>query len=180
MERKQIIKCFNEDTVTLMKSGELNKIFTNPKKSICYCDLPYGGASSDYPKLYSFLEEYIHMKPLDQIEKIQKFNRYAKKKGYEEQFIEFLNNLQTLNLFDIWILSYNESSWKPIEEIITLLKKYKSNIVVKKREYQYNYRKNEIITKTIKTLFGTEEQEENLGKRKGFEYLIICKGDKKC
>ena len=57
MEQK--IKCFNEDTISLMESGELHKIFTNPNKSIFYGDLPYGGQSSDYPKLYSFLEEYI-------------------------------------------------------------------------------------------------------------------------
>ena len=173
---EQTIKCFNEDTIELMKSGELQSIFSKGK-SIAYLDLPYGGQSSDYPKLYSFLEEYIHMKPLDQIEKIQKFNRYSKKKGYEEQFIEFLDTLSNLNLFDIWVLSYNESSWKPIEEIVSLLKKYKQTVIVKKTEYQYNYRKNESSKKMVKTLFGIEEQETNLGKRTGFEYLIICKGD---
>jgi len=174
----QIIKCFNEDSTMLLKSGELNKIFTIGEKNIIYLDLPYGSASSDYPKLYSFLEEYIHMKPLDQIEKIQKFNRYAKKKGYEEQFIDFLNVLKESKLFDIWVLSYNKSSWKPIDEIVSLLKKYKSNITIKKREYQYNYRKNEIIIKNGKGLFGNEyEIEINKGKRIGYEFLIICKED---
>jgi adenine-specific DNA methylase len=89
---EQTIKCFNEDIIELLNSGMLQPIF-NGKKSIAYIDPPYGGQSSDYPKLYSFLEEYIHMKPLNEIEKIQKFNRYAKKKGYEEQFIEFLDAL---------------------------------------------------------------------------------------
>ena len=171
----QIIKCFNEDTIELIKSGELQKIFP-AKNNLIYIDLPYGGASSDYPKLYSFLEEYIYMKPLDQIKKIQKFNRYAKKKDYEEQFMEFLNTLKELNLFDVWLLSYNESSWKPINEIIALLKKYKSKIVVKEKKYQYNYRKNETKTKKVQHLDGSfVEESVNLGKREGTEYLIICR-----
>lgn len=172
MEQK--IECFNEDVIELINSGNLEKIFTTEKRMI-YIDPPYGGQSSDYPKLYSFLEEYIHMKPLDQIEKIQKFNRYAKKKGYEEQFIEFLDALNKINLFDVWVISYNESSFKPIEEIIELLKKYKSTIIVKKKEYQYNYRKNEEQVKKYKNMEGeTIERRTNLGKRKGEECLIIC------
>jgi len=174
---EQTIKCYNEDTIQLLESGELNNIFTDVGKRLIYCDLPYGGASSDYPKLYSFLEEYIHMKPLEQIDKIQKFNRYAKQKNYEEQFIEFLECLHKSNLFDIWVLSYNESSWKPIEEIISLLKKYKPNIIVKKKKYQYNYRKNEIDTIERLNLFGNKYNVEiNNGKRTGYEFLIICKG----
>jgi adenine-specific DNA methylase len=172
---EQTIKCFNEDVIELLKSEQLTPIFSN-KKSIAYIDPPYGGASSDYPKLYSFLEEYIHMKPLAEIEKIQKFNRYAKAKGYEEQFIEFLDCLAETKLFDIWVLSYNESSWKPIEEIVSLLQKYKKNVIVKKKKYQYNYRKNETETTTEKDVFGEEyEVETSKGKREGFEYLIICK-----
>lgn len=173
---EQIIKCFNEDIIELLNSGQLTPLFTDDGKRLCYIDPPYGGQSSDYPKLYSFLEEYIYMKPLDEIEKIQKFNRYSKKKGYEEQFIEFLNALDKTQLFDIWVLSYNESSWKLIEEIITLLKKYKSNVIVKEKEYQYNYRKNEEDVRVEKDLQGNDyEVVKNKGKRKGYEYLIICK-----
>ena len=175
MEQK--IKCFNEDVIELLNSGKLTSIFTKDGKRLCYIDPPYGGQSSDYPKSYSFLEEYIHMKPLNEIEQIQKFNRYAKKKGYEEQFIEFLDSLNNTQLFDIWVVSYNESSWKPIEEIVVLLKKYKKNIIVKKKEYQYNYRKNETEEQiTGIDLDGNNVKEIiNNGKRKGYEFLIICK-----
>jgi hypothetical protein len=176
MEQKQVIQCFNEDIIELLNSGQLQPIFTKDGKSLAYIDPPYGGQSSDYPKLYSFLEEYIYMKPLGQVEKIQKFNRYAKAKGYEEQFIEFLDALDKTKLFDIWVLSYNESSWKPIEEIVALLKKYKPDVIVKKKEYQYNYRKNESETITHVNIDGeTINQEINKGKRIGYEYLIICK-----
>jgi len=173
---EQEIECFNEDVIELLQSGQLTTIFKD-KKSIAYLDPPYGGQSSDYPKLYSFLEEYIHMKPLNEIEKIQKFNRYAKKKGYEEQFVEFLDVLQQSQLFDIWVLSYNESSWKPIEEIIDLLKKkYKKNVIVKQKVYQYNYRKNEEEIETNIDIDGNQyETVINKGKREGVEYLIICK-----
>jgi hypothetical protein len=173
---EQQIKCFNEDIIELINSNQLQNIFINKEKSLIYIDPPYGGSSSDYPKLYSFLEEYIHMKPLNEIEKIQKFNRYAKQKGYEEQFIELLDVLHKSNLFNIWVLSYNESSWKPIEEIVTLLKKYKSNIIVKKREYQYNYRKNEEeIDNNIDIDGNIFQTKINKGKRIGYEFLIICK-----
>ena len=172
MEQK--IKCFNEDIIELLKSGNLQPNFSEGK-SIIYIDPPYGGQSSDYPKLYSFLEEYIHMKPLNEIDKIQKFNRYAKKKGYEEQFIEFLDNLDKTKLFDIWVVSYNETSWKPIDEIVDILKKYKQNVTVKKREYQYNYRKNKIKTEKYKDIDGNVRTREiNMGKRLGYEFLIIC------
>lgn len=177
---KQTIKCYNEDSIMLLESGELEKIFDKQKSknNFIYLDLPYGSASSDYAKLYSFLEEYIYMKPLNEIEKIQKFNRYAKKKGYEEQFIEFLDALDKTQLFDIWVLSYNESSWKPIEEIIALIKKYKKNIIVKKKEYQYNYRKNESeIVKGVDIDGNETETCVNKGKRVGYEFLIICKND---
>ena len=103
MEQK--IKCFNEDIIELLNSDKLTPIFTKEGKRLVYIDPPYGGQTSDYPKLYSFLEEYIYLKPLDEIEKIQKFNRYSKKKGYEEQFIEFLDALDKTKLFDIWIHS---------------------------------------------------------------------------
>jgi len=173
---EQTIKCFNEDIIELIKSGELQKIFIGPNgKNLIYLDPPYGGQSSDYPKLYSFLEEYIHMQPLDKIEKIQKFNRYAKTKGYNDQFVELLDVLKTLNLFNVWVISYNESSWKPINEIVELLKKYKTKVIVKSKEYQYNYRKNQIDIKKTKDLFGNDtEIEINNGKTLGVEYLIIC------
>ena len=178
INKEQIIKCFNEDSTMLLQSGELDKYFKNNNSSLMYLDLPYGGASSDYSKLYSFLEEYIHMKPLNEIDKIQKFNRYAKKKGYEEQFIKFLDNLDKTKLFDIWVVSYNESSWKPIEEIIELLKKYKKEVVVKKKEYQYNYRKNETETIEEIDIFGVKTTKEiSKGKRTGYEYLIICRDE---
>jgi site-specific DNA-adenine methylase len=172
----QTIKCFNEDIIELIKSGELQKIFpAETKKNLIYLDPPYGGQSSDYPKLYSFLEEYIHLLPLNQIEKIQKFNRYAKTKGYNDQFIELLDVLKALNLFSVWVISYNESSWKPIKEIVELLKKYKNKVVVKSRDYQYNYRKNETESVINKDLFGNNvETIVNKGKTLGVEYLIIC------
>lgn len=172
----QTIKCFNEDVIELINSGELQKIFIDKDKSLIYIDPPYGGQSSDYSKLYSFLEEYVHMKPLNDIEKIQKFNRYSKKKGYEEQFIDLLSLLKKVDLFDVWVLSYNESSWKPIEEIVSLLKTFKNIVIVKEKKYQYNYRKNETEKIVTKNLFDEEvETEKSLGKREGVEYLIICK-----
>jgi hypothetical protein len=74
------------------------------------------------------------------------------------------------------VLSYNESSWKPIEEIITLLKKYRSDIVIKKKEYQYQYRKNESEEIEIMDVDGNISTEEKRSeKRAGYEFLIICK-----
>ena len=174
----QTIKCFNEDIIELLNSEKLTPIFSQENKRLCYIDPPYGGQSSDYPKLYSFLEEYIHMKPLNEIEKIQKFNRYAKKKGYEEQFKKLLESLHDSKLFDVWVLSYNESSWCHIDEIVSMLKQYKKNVIIKKKEYQYNYRKNEIGTEEFVDIDGNIKNKEiNKGKRIGYESLIICKND---
>ena len=59
-----------------------------------------------------------------------------------------------------------------------MLKQYKKNVIIKKKEYQYNYRKNEIGTEEFVDIDGNIKNKEiNKGKRIGYESLIICKND---
>lgn len=151
---EQIIECFNEDIIDLLQSNKLQTFFKTQENNLAYIDLPYGGESSDYLKLYSFLEEYIALKPISELTYLQKANdRFSSKNSYQKNFDLFLKLLFNLDLFKIWVFSFNESSFKSIESIKKDLLFYSEKIVVKFKDYQYQYRKD---------------------KDTGKEYLIIC------
>lgn len=151
---EQTIECFNDDTIDLLHSNKLQNFFKKDESNLCYLDLPYGGESSDYLKLYSFLEEYIELKNIKELDYIQKANqRFSGKNCYDENFSFLLKLLFKTELFKIWVLSFNESSFKSIEHITNILKVYSDKIIVKCKDYQYQYRKD---------------------KDTGKEYLIIC------
>ena len=151
---EQTIECFNEDIIDLITSDKLKQFFLENNNNLIYCDFPYGGESSDYLKLYSFLEEYIALKPISELDYLQKANdRFSSKNSYQKNFDLFLKLLFNLDLFKIWVFSFNESSFKSIESIRNDLLFYSQKIVVKTKDYQYQYRK-----------------DKDLGK----EYLFIC------
>ena len=151
---EQTIECFNEDVIDLLQSDKLQTFFNQKENNLTYIDLPYGGESSDYLKLYSFLEEYITLKPISELDYLQKANdRFSSKNGYQRNFDLFLKLLFNLDLFKIWVFSFNESSFKSIESIRNDLLFYSEKIVVKVKDYKYQYRKD---------------------KDSGKEYLIIC------
>ena len=154
MEQK--IECFNEDTIELLQSDKLKSLFVSKENNLCYLDLPYGGESSDYLKLYSFLEEYIELKNVNDLTKLKKANeRFSNKNNYEQNFRLLLNLLFDLNLFQIWVLSFNESSFSHLENIKNILRLYADKIIIKQTDYKYQYRKDK-------------------SNNKGTEYLIIC------
>ena len=151
---EQTIECFNEDIIELLQSNKLQSFFKKGENNLIYIDPPYGGESSDYLKLYSFLEEYIALKQISELDYLQKANkRFSSKKGYDENFNLLLKILFKLGLFKIWVFSFNESSFKTIEHITSLLRVYSDKIITKFKDYQYQYRKD---------------------KDTGKEYLIIC------
>jgi len=157
---------FNSDIIELLESKIINA-------DLIYLDPPYGGASSDYAVLYRFLEEYLYEDKLDNLEHIKKGSkRFAKSKGYQEQF-EYL--LSLCDSFETWLISYNESSYADLETIKETIKKAgRPNIVVKSIPITYQYRKNKNVVDEQKFMESYYEDGYKFSER-GTEYLILAR-----
>lgn len=122
----------NCDTIDLLQSGFADV-------DCVYFDPPYGGSSSDYATMYRFFEEYIYSAPISELEHIQKSSkRFANHKTYEDNFSKLLESAISIPL---WIFSYNDSSWKNVDDIVSMIKRYKSVINVRNLNYSYKLRK---------------------------------------
>ena len=128
-------KCqvFNCDVIKLLESNFVNA-------DVAYFDPPYGGESSDYGALYGICEEYVRgCDPMLVPEFATASGRFKGKSEYRNNF-EILLNLS--KRFPVWLFSFNESSYSSIEDIVKLIKKFRSDIVVRPiKNYGYNYRK---------------------------------------
>lgn len=140
--------CYNMDAIELLQTKK-------PQVDLAYIDPPYGGLTSDYGYIYSFFEEMIYGCSYDKIKKEREgYTKFIDKKNYEEHFIKLV---ESLNYIPTWVISYNDSSWGDINKIISIIKQYRNDIIVKDFEYDYKYRRNKKI------------------KKKGTEYLVIVK-----
>jgi adenine-specific DNA methylase len=119
--------------VRLLESGAVSA-------DLAYFDPPYGGASSDYSSLYGMCEEYIRgCDPMTIPSFCEASKRFCGKKEYENNFSAMLDLSRK---FPVWLFSFNESSYASIDDITSLIGKFRSRIVVKPiKNYGYNYRK---------------------------------------
>lgn len=156
---------FNSDIIELLKS---NIISTD----LLYVDPPYGGGSSDYANLYSFLEEYIYQEKIANLEHMNVGGkRFSKSNGYQEQF-ELL--LSLCKAFPVWLISYNESSYADIDTIIATIKNAgKTNIKVKPVPITYQYRKGKNLVDIDHFTDNYCDSGHKFTKR-GTEYLILA------
>ena len=157
---------FNSDVIDILESGIINA-------DLIYLDPPYGGASSDYSTLYRFLEEFLYEDKLENLEHIQKGSkRFAKSKGYQEQFEHLLSLCQE---FPIWLISYNESSYADLETIkATIRNAGRSDIVVYEVPITYQYRKNKNVVDIDHFKENFLEEGHKFTER-GTEYLILAR-----
>jgi adenine-specific DNA methylase len=136
---------FNCDAETLISSGLI-------KPDVAYFDPPYGGYNSDYAWMYRVCEEFLTGNKLEESEELReaavKFKgddyerdkAFAKKerKGYSENFSNLLNFSKD---FPYWIISFNESSFSSIDDIIGIVSSFRKDLVVETVDgYRYNYR----------------------------------------
>ena len=140
----------NMDATQLLKSGFC-------QVDCVYFDPPYGGQSSDYATMYRFLEEYIYQRPLEELPHIQQYGgKFVSKRNYEENFTEMLDAARHV---PVWLFSYNDSSWKNIEYITSVIKAYGRDVVTETLTDQYRY------------LYRHKQGRSN----KSTEYLIIAR-----
>ena len=166
LEEKGDVCVFNSDIVELLESQIINA-------DLLYLDPPYGGASSDYANLYSFLEEYLYEQPLNELEHVQKGSeRFSKKKGYDDQFAYLLS---LCGSFDNWLISYNESSYADIDKIVSTIKNAgmsEVNLFEVPITYQYRKGKNVVDVDYFKKNYG---EKGHKFVQRGTEYLILAR-----
>ena len=122
-------KVFNIDAIELLLSSNC------PITDILYIDPPYGGQQSDYSAMYAFFDEFISGSPINENEANR--SKFAKSSGYIDHFRELLNAAQK---FPVLILSYNDSSWSSLADIVKELRRFRDRVDVKEVNYSYNYR----------------------------------------
>ncbi len=160
---------FNSDIIDLLES----KIVL---ADLLYLDPPYGGPSSDYAILYSFLEEYLYGRKLEDLDHIQKgAKRFIKKNGYQEHFEHLLS---LCGKFPVWLTSYNESSYATLDLIVSTIKNAgKKTVKVLDIPITYQYRKGKSLVEVEKTINGKYGYDPDKGKthlQRGTEYLILA------
>ena len=156
---------FNADIIELLKAGLI-------QTDLIYLDPPYGGNSSNYAALYRFLEEYLYEQKLEELPHIQTgAKRYAKAKGYQEQFEELLS---LCSCFPYWLLSYNDSSYANLNTIVSTIKNAgRKTVVVKDVQFTYQYRKGKNIVDVDHYKDGFAN-EGHMYTQRGKEYLILA------
>jgi len=125
-------KCFatSQDIIVLLNS------FLSGVDCV-YFDPPYGGIGSDYRSIYQFFEEYIQENTYENLPHDENMNRFVNKIGYETNFIEMLRSSVHI---PIWLLSCNNSSWRGLNHIVSIVKRFKKKVIVESKPYQYRYR----------------------------------------
>lgn len=108
------------------------------KPELIYIDPPYGGEQSDYCFMYKFFEEYIYQKPIQELSHLNNSKKFVKAKTYEENFREVLNCAKD---YPYILISYNDSSWKNIDYIKSIVSDYKKEIILEEIDWSYKYRK---------------------------------------
>lgn len=157
---------FNSDIVDLLEADIIDA-------DLLYLDPPYGGSSSDYASLYSFLEEYLYESPLEEIEHIkQGANRFSKGKGYQGQFEHLLS---LCGKYKIWLISYNDSSYADIDTIVSTIKNAgMSSVIVSDVPITYQYRKGKNLVDADYFKNNYVDNGHKFSQR-GTEYLILAR-----
>jgi 16S rRNA G966 N2-methylase RsmD len=135
----------NCDAEELVSSGSIDA-------EVAYFDPPYGGHNSDYAWMYRVCEEFLTGVRLEDNRALReasvkfKGNDYERDKEFEKiQRMGYIDNLSSLlavsKRFPVWVISFNESSFMPIRDIVDVVASFRGDPVVEAADgYRYNYR----------------------------------------
>jgi site-specific DNA-adenine methylase len=152
---------FNCDAESLIASNTI-------QADLAYFDPPYGGSNSDYLWMYMVCEGFLTGKRIEEClslrenavkfkgEGYERDKSFSKKvrKGYTENFSSMLEASKD---FPNWVISFNESSFAPIDRIIDVVSSFRKDFVAETVDgYRYNYRDRSV--------------------KKGSEYVILARG----
>lgn len=129
-EKKNV--SYNSDILTTIDKINVDMVYFDP---------PYGGTHSDYSAYYHFLETYINYwedAKLYNNTKQAKDNMTKSKftaKKLDETFEELFKKSSHIKY---WIISYNSNATPTKEIFISMIKKYKKNIIIHEIELKKN------------------------------------------
>jgi len=152
----QNLKSYND---AIFSNGKKNKAFNSDvfellkkvKADVVYLDPPYTGTMNNYFGFYGLIDEYIKSKKLKPFK-----NNFVDKKNSLLLFDKLFSNLSN---YRYWLLSYNNSSYPPKNELVEIISKYASDIKIFEKKHNYK-------------LTGKERKEKNK------EYLFVIKNKK--
>ena len=152
MENKKNNKAFNEDVFKL-KDEDYDLVYIDPP----YCSIH---SDNDYSRRYHFVEglmsNWSHVK-INHGTKTKKFNKFITPFDSKTTVYDAFDKLFAKFKNSILVVSYSSNSLPTLNEMVKIMKKYKSKVLVKKIDHEYS--------------FGT--QEKNLKNNKVEEYLFI-------
>ncbi len=127
------------------------------KVDVVYLDPPYGGKTADYPSLLRFFEEYTTGRILEDAPHIDAAGgKFVNPETYQQHFEALLDACRSI---PIWLLSYSSDSWKPIDEIESIVGGFGRDVITVPLDQNYSYKYRERSGK----------------KKKTSEYLIIAR-----
>ncbi|PIP66773.1 MAG: modification methylase HphIB [Parcubacteria group bacterium CG_4_9_14_0_2_um_filter_41_8] len=133
---------YNDDVFNL-----LNKI----KADIIYLDPPYAGTMNNYFSFYGLIDEYVKCKKKNPFE-----NNFTDKNSVLLLFDKLFSNLSN---YRYWLLSYNNNSYPPKDELFKIINKYSNNIKIIEKQHDYK-------------ITGKEKKKQNK------EYLFVVQNEK--
>lgn len=152
---------FNNNKENLSFNSNIFNLKNN-NYDLVYIDPPYCSIHSDndYSRRYHFIEglmsKWTHVS-INQSTKTKKFNKFEtpfdSKDTVYEAFDTLFNNFKD----SILVVSYSSNSLPSLQQMLAIMKKYKSNVIVKEFDHKYS--------------FGN--QKSNIKNNKVKEYLFI-------
>jgi adenine-specific DNA-methyltransferase len=134
---------YNDDIFNLLGRVEADVIYLDP---------PYTGTMNNYFGFYGVIDEYIKNKKMEPFE-----NNFMDK---ENSLLLFDKLFSSLSGYKYWILSYNNNSYPPRNDLVKIISKYSKEIKVIKKKHNYK-------------ITGKDKKNKNR------EYLFIIKNNKK-
>jgi len=126
-DNKKKNKAYNKD---------IFKLIPNVDADLVYLDPPYTGSMNNYFRFYSLLDNYVLSKKTEPFE-----NDFIDKESALELFKKLFSKL---GKYKYWVLSYNNSSYPPKEELKKTLEEFSKNVEIigKKHNYKMTGKKN--------------------------------------
>lgn len=121
---------------------------------LVYLDPPYVPRSDDncYIKRYHFVEglsKYWANEKIDYTTKVRKIAKKYTPFSYRRTALEGFDALLSKFSDKIIVLSYSSNGFPDLEVLVSLLGKYKKEVVVKKKEHRYNFGNHSAVKRSL-------------------------------
>jgi adenine-specific DNA-methyltransferase len=145
---------FSNNKNNLSFNGDIyqfNEVLYSP--DLVYLDPPYVPRSDDncYVKRYHFIEglsKYWENEEIDYNTKVHKIKKKFTPFSYRRTAIEAFDNMFEKFQKSIIVLSYSSNGFPDLDKLVEILNKYKSNIIVKKKDHKYHFGNHKAVSRS--------------------------------